>query len=339
MQYKCIKKEDWDKTIEQLLLSNSIFACVENEYGLDYELIKPHDIEKISYNKPKPATPLKCFFLPVRENVTSERNDEKPRIIIGIPNCDIQGLGLPDEIYLDNEFNDIFYEKRRKNTILVASDCFGTMEHCHCMSYNVKPWTENHADLSVINLDGMIFFRILSQKGEDFLGSIPSVNSPGDNEFIGAIEKAHQLTVAALEESNAGLPDYEKTGELIRNSKSDIWSKYSASCVSCGACSAICPTCTCFLLIDKTGFEKIKQMDTCQYPGFERVAGGEDALFEVDNRFRNRYMCKYVWKHERFNSLACTGCGRCIDACPGKINKNELFAELEKSYEKQKEYI
>ena len=36
-----------------------------------------------------------------------------------------------------------------------------------------------------------------------------------------------------------------------------------------------------FSLIDKPGFEKVKQMDACQYPGFERVAGGEDALFEL----------------------------------------------------------
>ena len=34
---------------------------------------------------------------------------------------------------------------------------------------------------------------------------------------------------------------------------------------------------------------------------------------------------------EKFSSLACTGCGRCIDACIGKINKNEIFMELENS--------
>ena len=61
MQYKCIKKEEWDKTLEHLLLSYTIFASVENEYGLDYELINPADIAKISYNKPKPATSLRVF--------------------------------------------------------------------------------------------------------------------------------------------------------------------------------------------------------------------------------------------------------------------------------------
>jgi sulfhydrogenase subunit beta (sulfur reductase) len=330
MQYKCIKKEEWDKAIEQLLLSYTIFACVENEYGLDYELIRPSDIVKISYNKPKPATPLKSFFLPVKENVTSGKVEERPRIIMGIPNCDIEGLFLPDDVYLDKEFNDVFYLKRRENTLLIASDCFGVQEHCHCLTYNIKPYSENHADLAAINLDGTILLRILSSKGEDFVNKFPAIISPVDKNIISIIEKEHLATETLLAKTNNGLPDYKKTGKLIMNSKEAIWEKYSASCVSCGACTTICPTCICFLLIDKPGFEKIKQMDACQYPGFERVAGGEDALFELHNRFRNRYMCKYVWKPERFRSLACTGCGRCIDACIGKINKNEVFMELTK---------
>lgn len=328
MQYKCIKKEEWDKTIEQLLLSYAIFACVKNEFGLDYELIKPADIPKISYNKPKPATSLKNFFLPIKENVISERVNEKPRIILGIPNCDIEGLRLLDEIYLDTEFNDIFYGKRRENTVLIASDCFGIQEHCHCLSYNIRPFTESNADLAVINLDGLIVLRILSAVGEDFIKKIPAIQSLKDENLISAIKKEQLFTETLLTRSNKGLPDYKKTGELINNTKNALWEKYSVRCVSCGACTTICPTCTCFLLIDKTGFEKIKQMDTCQYPGFERVAGGEDALFELHNRFRNRYMCKYKWKPEKFKSTACTGCGRCIEACIGKINKNELFMEL-----------
>jgi hypothetical protein len=329
MQYKCIKKEGWDKAIEQLLLSYTIFACVKNEYGLDYENIRPEDIIKISYNNPKPATPLKSFFLPVKENVTTDRKvDKKPRIILGIPNCDIEGLGLLDEIYLDTEFNDISYRQRRDNTLLIASDCFGIQEHCHCTSYNIKPYSESHADVSIINLNGTIVLRILSLKGEDFIKKIPANLSLGDNDTVSLIEKEHLKTESLLSKSNDGLPDYKKTGELITTSNEDIWKKYYSRCVSCGACTTICPTCTCFLLIDKPGFEKVKQMDACQYPGFERVAGGEDALFELHTRFKNRYLCKYVWKPSKFSSLACTGCGRCIDSCLGKISKNELFMEL-----------
>ena len=328
MQYLSINKEEWDIKLQKLLLSHNVFAIIESCYSLDYELIRPVDIPLISYNKPKPVTPLKNFFLPVKENVTSDRCMEKPRIIIGIPNCDIEGLSLLDEIYLDDEFPDTLYRDRRENTLLISSDCFSTEEHCHCLLYDIKPYSEKNADLSIIGRDGQIIIRVISEKGKDFITKIKGFVLMESVSILSAIEEKQKGVITILNESNKGLPGYSLTGNLINGSKKDIWEKYSTHCVSCGACTTICPTCSCFLLIDKPGFEKVKQMDACQYPGFERVAGGEDALFELHNRFRNRYMCKYVWKPKKFKALACTGCGRCIEACIGKINKSEIFREL-----------
>lgn len=328
MNYLTIDKEEWDKTIEQLLLSYSVFASVSDEFGQDYELVTSEVIPRITYNKPKPTTPLKAFFLPVKENVTSGNIPEKTRVIIGVPNCDIEALGLLDEIYLDPDFTDLFYKTRRENTIIVASDCFGTQEHCHCTSYGIKPYATEKADLAVIHLDNNIIIRVISEKGNNFINKFPHLLQVNDKNIIDSIGREQKATEKKLKSSNKGLPDYSHTGLLIGKAEKETWEKYSSRCVSCGACTAICPTCTCFLLIDRPGFEKIKQMDACQYPGFQRVAGGEDSLFDLPKRFRNRYMCKYVWKPSRYASIACTGCGRCIEACPGRINKNELFMEL-----------
>lgn len=330
MQQFSIKKAEWDKAIEQLLLSYTIYAAIDNGFGIDYEVADQANISRISYNKAKPATSLKTFFLPVKENVTGDPTVRKPRIIMGAPNCDIQGLRLLDEIYLDKDFDDLFYRVRRENTILISADCFEKQDHCHCTSYNVNPWSTEDADMAAILIGDMIILRVITQKGEDFIRQFSLVR-PLDNEgIISEIEKKHKEAELLLAETNKGLPDYKTTGAIVGKAGEETWEKYSANCVSCGACATICPTCSCFLLIDKPGFEKIKQLDACQYPGFERVAGGEDALHELHHRFRNRYMCKYVWKSEKFHSLACTGCGRCIEACIGKINKNELFMELVK---------
>lgn len=328
MHYRSITKEDWDRAIAGLLGTYNVYATICNSFSQDYELITPEDIHLISYNKPKPVTSLKNFFLPVKENVTLERSTEKSRIIIGTPNCDIEGLALLDEIYLDADFNDPFYNERRKNTLLISTDCKGIQEHCHCLTYGIRPYSTKIADLAILLLDGNVILRIITKKGEDFIKGINAASELTDQNIISSIEKEHSLTETLLSEKNKGLPDYKRTGEIVASAQKEIWEKYSSKCVSCGACATICPTCTCFLLIDKPGFEKIKQLDACQYPGFERVAGGEDGLYELRNRFRNRYMCKYVWKPEKFNSIACTGCGRCIEACIGKINKNELFMEL-----------
>ncbi|HSL85484.1 MAG TPA: 4Fe-4S dicluster domain-containing protein, partial [Bacteroidales bacterium] len=264
----------------------------------------------------------------VRENVSGEDYSEKPSIIIGVPNCDIEGAALLDEIYLNGEFNDPFYMKRRENTIIIGSDCFGIQEDCHCLSYNINPWSVSGADLAVIRIGDKVVFRVISKKGEDLMMSVIHIQPLTDSSVLETIEKEHGITESLLKESNKGLPDYIRTGLIVRDAKEEIWKKYASTCVSCGACTTACPTCTCFLLIDKPGFEKIRQTDACQYPGFERVAGGEDGLFELHKRFRNRYMCKYVWKPQKFNAIACTGCGRCIEACIGKINKNKLFMEL-----------
>jgi len=328
MNYKSIKKDKWDNAIMNLLSSHDIYASVRNDFGQDYELLRPRDIPIIVYNEPKPVTSLKNFFLPVKENVSELRSTDRPRIIIGSPNCDIEALSILDEIYLDPDFDDPFYRERRENTLLIGSDCKGIQEHCHCLSYGIRPFPTKFADLAIFLLDDNVILRILSKKGDDFINNLPEAHEIKEESVFKTVENAHALTESLLESSNRYLPDYSRTGDIVRNAKTEIWKKYSARCVSCGACATICPTCTCFLLIDKPGFEKVKQLDACQYPGFARVAGGEDALLDLPHRFRNRYMCKYVWKPEKFKSVACTGCGRCIDACIAKINKNELFREL-----------
>ena len=241
MSYYIIGKEDWDKRLEQLIQSHTVFATVVNGFGQDYELLKPETIPLISYNIPKPATPLKSFFLPVKENVTSGREPEKPRIIMGIPNCDIEGLNLLDEIYLDDNFADIFFRERHNQTILISSDCFSTQEHCHCLSYDIKPYSTKTADLSVIQMNGSIIFRGINVKGEKFIKEMTGSEPVSDMSIISSIDMKHEETEVLLRKKNIDLPDYRSTGRLVPSANMNIWNKYSSDCVSCGACATICP--------------------------------------------------------------------------------------------------
>ena len=328
--YYSLLNSDWNSAIDHLLTDYLIFAPINNYDAIDYELVDSENISEIVYNIPKPVTPLKTFFLPIKENLTTESIPEIKRIIIGTPNCDIQGLKILDEIYLDKDFIDTAYKERRENTLLIATSCFETLEHCHCMTYDIQPYSKEIADISLSHVDTRIHLEVLSEKGEKFISDLKnyaSISNSPESE-IKDIELKQNKIENQIISKNTGLPDYKKTGKIVQKIDENTWKKYSSSCVSCGACATICPTCTCFLLIDKPNFEKLRQLDACQYPGFERVAGGEDALHELSKRFKNRYFCKYVWKPQKFKSLACTGCGRCIEACIGKINKNELFREI-----------
>jgi ferredoxin len=326
-----IPKHEWDEKLLHLLSSFDIYAPVENEFSCDYVKVDTTTVSEIVYNKPKPVTPLKKFFLPVKENVTSEAVKPKPVAILGPPNCDVMALAFLDEIYMDNEFPDPAYRKRRENTTLISTDCLSIQEHCHCTSYGIEPTGNEHSDLSLAMIEDHAIVTLHTKKGELFIESLGIIvsNTPEEG-HLQAITKIREEVLDQLKVQNKELPDYKETGRLVTIATDESWHSYSSTCVSCGACSAICPTCSCFLLIDKPGFDKIRQLDTCQYPGFERVAGGEDALAALSERFRNRYMCKYVWKPEKYQLKACTGCGRCIETCIGQINKNELFVELSK---------
>lgn len=328
--YYTLSKRQWEKTLTHLIDNYDIYAPVINGENQDYELISENSAVQIIYNQPKPASPIKTFFLPVKENVVNIESPEKKRVIMGIPSCDLTGVNILDEIYLDKQYVDPAYKKNRDNSILIGTDCHTTQEHCHCTSYGVKPYPVENHDLVLSLANEKIFLQVNSDKGEGFIQSIRKITSledPTENEIQEILDKRNEVE-NSLNARNRDLPNYNETGDLINTSEDEIWKKYSETCVSCGACATICPTCTCFLLLERPGFEKVRHLDACQYPGFEKVAAGEDPLRELYKRFRNRYLCKYVWKPEKFNSLACTGCGRCIEACIGNISKNELFLEL-----------
>ncbi|MFP3860150.1 MAG: 4Fe-4S dicluster domain-containing protein [Bacteroidales bacterium] len=328
--YYTITKQDWDKTLTNLTNNYDIYAPVKFGDNQDYELIEDELISEIVYNIPKPSTPLKTFFSPIQENVVKIYNPEKKKIIMGIPSCDLAALDIQDEMNLNRDYEDPAYKKHRDNSILIGTDCHSHQEHCHCTTYDVKPYPEKHHDILLSYFNATVYLQTNSEKGESLINELQQISNlkePTENEIQEIINKRNAIE-QELNQKNEQLPDYGTTGNLIKNSGDEIWKKYSETCVSCGACATSCPTCTCFLLLERWNFEKVKHLDACQYPGFEKVAAGEDPLAPLHKRFYNRYMCKYVWKPDGFESTACTGCGRCIEACIGNINKNELFLEL-----------
>lgn len=320
----------WEQALEALLADYNVYAPVKRLESIDYELLTPGSIPDIVYNTPKPVSPLKLFLLPVKENVVLETDMPRPVVVIGAPSCDLWALDALDKFYLNSGYVDPYYKIRRENLILIGMDCHSSTEHCHCTSYGLNPYPEKNHDLAISIAGDKVLIEVNSSKGESLFHELSTSISftPLENGLPESLLKKREAVKLDLEDRNKQLPNYQETTRLVKKIDENIWKKHSATCVSCGACATICPTCTCFLLIDRPGFEKVKQMDACQYPGFQRVAGGEDPLKERHVRFCNRYFCKYVWKPEKFDILACTGCGRCIDACIGRINKNELFLEV-----------
>jgi sulfhydrogenase subunit beta (sulfur reductase) len=320
----------WGEVVAQFLRDYTVYAPYYRWGNLDYGRVEPATIQQIIYFRAKPTTPLKTFLLPVKERVTSTEPTFERRIVIGIPACDLRGLRLLDEIYLDGPFRDPCYAARRENTLLIACDCQYIQEHCHCTAYDGHPYPDTSADIVLSKVRETFVVLSCSERGEALLREHEEHLQPmrQDAELYGELLDIRNGVEQELFRQHRGLPGTEATARLVASASESDWERFAADCVCCGACTAACPTCTCFLLVDQPGFHKVRNLDACQYPGFERVAAGEDPLKKLARRFRNRYMCKYIWKAAKYEGIACTGCGRCIEACIGAIDKNAIFMEL-----------
>ena len=327
-----ITKTEWTQLLEKILTGRDIFAPFLGENHLDYRLLDKENIPQIVYHRAIPTTPLKTFLIPVKENVVKESATSKPRVILGVPACDLKALKLLDKIYQDEGLADPFYRDNRARTILIGTDCYEVGPNCHCTAYGIEPVVTEDADISLTAIGDHVRLKSLNSRGEAFLKDILGSGKWPEREESAAeqegIASKRERAGRQLETYHQGLPDLKSSQEKIRRSGEGVWKKYAEKCVVCGACAVICPSCNCFLLIDRKQLEKVRSWDACQYPSFERVAGGEDPLKKHSVRFQNRYLCKYLFKPEKFGLLACTGCGRCIDACIGKINKNEVVRAL-----------
>ena len=69
--------------------------------------------------------------------------------------------------------------------------------------------------------------------------------------------------------------------------------------------------------------------DSCFEAGYARMAGGGTPRLQLVERFKNHYYHKFVSFPRNWGVTACSGCGRCIDACMGRIDKRECLHRLE----------
>jgi sulfhydrogenase subunit beta (sulfur reductase) len=118
-----------------------------------------------------------------------------------------------------------------------------------------------------------------------------------------------------------------------RNFNSTMWQDVGRRCVACGNCTAVCPTCYCFDIMDEIDLSfnegmRYRIWNSCQMDDFAKVAGNEDFRKGRDARQRHRYYRKFKYPVDKFNRYFCTGCGRCTRNCMAEIKLVETVNSL-----------
>jgi len=115
---------------------------------------------------------------------------------------------------------------------------------------------------------------------------------------------------------------------LHDNIAAQAWHDLAMRCISCGTCTYVCPNCYCFNisdeLVESTG-ERYRTWDNCFNPLYTEETSGHNPRAAKSNRFRNRFSHKFWYYPDKYDSLLCSGCGRCIMHCPTRIDIREVL--------------
>ena len=329
--------------LQELLRERAVFAAGGTDNGFHWQKLTDSSSASLAEGSYRSVEPIKTFFFPPRSVVAAPGGTSpplqpaaRPTVLAGAKACDLRALEILDHVFAQGDFVDPFYVSRRENTLIVASDCTEAGQSCFCTALGIKPYPEEGYDLAVSRLsDGGLVVSVGSDKGEALVHAHASCFRPATQEELREREGSREAMVQKLagKVSSEGLPDPSVLTEAVkRNWDSEVWEKHAGSCVECGACNLVCATCHCFVLQDYAasggGNGRAVVWDSCQYKSFARVAGGANPRGRLAQRIRNRFDKKFVFFPQTMGMHACTGCGRCVEACIAGIDIRDVLKEV-----------
>jgi ferredoxin len=319
------------------------FDIMNHEETPDYEMVKEGVLERLHLQGAALAHNPKSFIFYPREVVANYPSSDAeaaaeapPTVIVGPRGCDLRGLRKFDKVYwstehFTEEYDDPFVIEKRKNTYIVSLDCTAAKETCFCTRVGGEPWPKEGFDLNLSPVAGGCIVTVGSEKGEKLLAGSDDLLRDVSPEHTQERNRNRQSVTESIDRQNAQFAVDQPWDKRDLASTRDAWAYVTQDCVGCGACNRCCPTCTCFLLTDQQargGYERARNWDTCLSIGFARTGGGGNSRPDLPQRLENRLRCKFEYSRDRYGLVTCTGCGRCIDVCMGRIDMREAIKHV-----------
>lgn len=250
-----------------------------------------------------------------------DRSRIPPVTAFGLRPCDIQATLLLDLVFARDDPPDELYTRRRENTTLVSLACSQPDPFCFCNAFGIDPTDAPGADVMAWRQDDKLFMEARSSKGERWLEGIGELLQDGNGE-----QKPSPVKTTDFSLPLKGLP--ERLGGRFED---PIWDQIYRSCLGCGICTYICPTCYCFDTQDYGHLEqgeRFRCWDSCQFSHYTLTAGGNNPRPTRKERVRNRFLHKLQFYPERYGEFGCVGCGRCLRSCPVGLDIVSVIRDL-----------
>ncbi len=288
----------------------------------------------------KTSRSAKDFFFPQTESLVNFKVEgknieiEDPRretedfVVFGVRACDARSFSVLDKVFLADPV-DSYYKNRREHATIITLACARPAETCFCKTFGINP-AEPEGDISCWMDGGFIYLQDNTEKGKALIGKIESVLEASDDKAVEAQKKKINEIMDKL--PLAGLDTDGFKGDVLDEKfNSEKWAELSRTCLGCGTCTYVCPTCQCYDIKDFDtghGVKRFRCWDSCMYSDFTKMSAGQPRLTQLE-RFRQRFMHKLVYfPMNNGGQFGCVGCGRCLAKCPASLNIVKVIKAL-----------
>lgn len=283
----------------------------------------------------------KDFFFPQTENlydirmnglkleIKDTREECEDFVVFGVRGCDVRAFDILDRVFLVDPI-DTYYKNRRSHATIISLACNRPEETCFCNAFGIDASDPNGDITAWINGD-TLYMDAKTEKGEALIAKLSGVLEEADAQPVEEVKSAVKTVMSKLPLANTSFEGM-KQNDLLAHFKNEKWAQLSESCIGCGTCTFVCPTCQCYDIREfdtGNGVKKFRCWDSCMYSDFTKMAHGNPRTSQLE-RFRQRFMHKLVYYPDNNDGIfGCVGCGRCISKCPISMNIVKVEKALE----------
>lgn len=344
---KVLFKKNINDLVERCLKNAEVIAPIKTTWGdiIFSPVTSASEIVLDQGSENSIISPKELFFTQEEEMFTYRRYkngykfepsilDEQKRIIFGIRSCDVSAILFLDRFFSSN-IEDIYYLEKRKNTTLISVGCNEPQETCFCICSDCGPYLTYGFDLQLIDLKDRYFVEAGTPKGEKVIKDNKKLFK---DVSVADVKMKQEIVESTKDKFKTARAYFSKAIRKLTEGKVDknVWDELGQRCFSCGGCSYVCPTCSCFdvmdLLKSNDEYNRIRTWDSCMFAGFTKEASGHNPRLEKKERVYRRYYHKLSYYYVAKNGAhGCVGCGRCIVTCLGNINMPVVIEKIRRS--------
>lgn len=261
-------------------------------------------------------------------SIEGPSDDMDEFVVFGVRACDCKSFKILDKVFLADPV-DSYYELRRRKGIIIGMACNEPEESCFCSVFGIDA-ADPDADVVTWMTAGTLYWEPKTEKGEALTESVKELLAETDDAEVEARKAQTREIMEKLPLAGLSLDRFKEDGMMDFFNRPE-WAELSKSCLGCGTCTFVCPTCQCYDIRDYDtghGVQRYRCWDSCMYSEFTLMAGGQPRTSQLE-RFRQRFMHKLVYfPMNNDGEFSCVGCGRCVSKCPISMNIAKVIKAL-----------